>query len=124
MVAEVVTVAQLTLKSAATLIAPAAFAKAPAPAQVKLRLFVEVLVSPVETEMFPALSTRTFELLRAVIRSAARMLVADAAVAWKTPFTNSPAVVPELVTVIDEATKVGATESVVPTNASEVMVKV
>lgn len=124
MVAEVVTVAQLTLRSEAMLIAPPTFAKAPAPAQVKERLFVEVMVSPVETEMLPALSTRTFELASAVTKSEARMLVADAAVAWKTPFTNSPAVVPELVTVIDEATKVGATERVVPTNASEVTVKV
>jgi hypothetical protein len=80
-VAEVVTVAQLTLRSEARLMAPPVLVKAPVPAQVRLRLLVEVLVSPAETVIFPALSTSTFEPPRAVIRSDARMLVADAAVA-------------------------------------------
>ena len=124
MVAEVVTVAQLTLRSEAILMAPPTFAKAPVPAQVKVRLFVAVLVSPAETVIFPALSTKTFEPARAVIRSDARMLVAAAVVAWKTPLMNCPFVVAVLETVTDVDTKVGATERVVPTNASAVNVKV
>ena len=123
MVAEVVTVAQLTLRSEARLIAPPEFVNAPVLAQVKVRLFVAVLVKPDETVRFPALSTKTFELARAVIRSDARMLVAAAAVAWKTPSMNFPAVVPVSFTVIEEATKVGVTERVVPTNASEVIIR-
>lgn len=122
-VAEVVTVAQLTVRSEPTLIAPPKFVNAPVPAQVKLKLLFEVLVTPVEKVILPALSISTFESTIAVARSDARMLVATAPVAWKTPFTNCPAVVPELVTVTDEATKVGATERVVPTNASAVKVK-
>jgi hypothetical protein len=51
------------------------------------------------------------------------MLVAVAPFAWKTPSINCPAVVPELVTVIEVATNVGVTESDVPTNASEVKVR-
>lgn len=124
MVAEVVTVAQLTLRSEAVLIAPPEFVKAPVPEQVKVRLFVAVLVSPAETVIFPALSTSTFEAARAVIRSDARMLVAAAVVAWKTPLMNCPFVVAVLETVTDVDTKVGATERVVPTNASAVNVKV
>ncbi len=80
-VAEVVTVAQLTLMSAATLMVPPVLVNAPVPAQVRLRLLVEVVVSPAETVIFPALSTSTFEPARAVISSDASMLVAAAAVA-------------------------------------------
>ena len=124
MVAEVVTVAQLTLRSEERLIAPDAFVNAPVLAQVKVRSFVAVLVSPAETVIFPALSIRTFEPARAVIKSAARILVAAAAVAWKTPSMNFPSVVTESAIVIDEATKVGVTERVVPTNASAVKFRV
>ena len=124
MVAEVVTVAQLTVKSDARLMAPDELVKTPDPAHVKVKLFVELLVSPVETAMLPELSILTFLVVMAETKSSARMLVADAPFAWKTPSINCPAVVPELVIEIEVATNVGVTESEVPTNASAVTVKV
>jgi hypothetical protein len=124
MVAEVVTVAQLTVKSDARLMAPDEFVNTPDPAHVKVKLFVELLVSPVDTAMLPALSIVTFLAVMAETKSSARMLVADAPFAWKTPSINWPAVVPELVIEIEVATNVGVTDSEVPTNASAVTVKV
>jgi hypothetical protein len=124
MVAEVVTVAQLTVKSDAMLMAPEELVKIPDPAHVKVKLFVELLVSPVDTAMLPALSIVTFLAVMAEIKSSARMFVADAPSAWKTPSINLPAVVPELVIEIEVATNVGVTDSEVPTNASAVTVKV
>jgi hypothetical protein len=124
MVAEVVTVAQLTVKSDAMLMAPDELVKTPDPAQDKVKLFVELLVSPVETAMLPELSIVTFLVVMAETKSSARMLVAVAPFAWKTPSINCPAVVPEFVIEIEVATNVGVTESEVPTKASAVTVKV
>jgi hypothetical protein len=124
MSAEVVTVAQLTVRSDPRLMAPEELVKTPVPAHVKVKLFVELLVSPVDTAMLPALSIVMFLAVIAETKSSARMLVAVAPFAWKTPSINWPAVVPESVTVIDVATNVGVTESEVPTKASAVTVKV
>jgi hypothetical protein len=124
MVAEVVTVAQLTVKSEARLMAPEELVKTPVPAQVKVKLFVELLVSSVETDMLPALSIVMFLAVIAETKSSARMLVAVAPLASKTPSMNWPAVVPELVTVTEVATNVGVTVSEVPTKASAVTVRV
>jgi hypothetical protein len=124
MVAEVVTVAQLTVRSEARLMAPGELVKTPVPAQVKFRLFVEVLVSSVETAMLPELSIEMFLAVMAETKSEAKMLVADAAFAWKTPSTNCPAVVPEPVIEIEVATNEGVIETVVPTNSSAVTRKV
>jgi hypothetical protein len=124
MVAEVVTVAQLTVKSDARLMAPDELVKTPDPEHAKVKLFVELLVSTVDTAMLPALSIVMFLAVIAETKSSARMLVAVAPLASKTPSMNRPAVVPELVTVTEVATNVGVTESEVPTKASAVTVKV
>jgi hypothetical protein len=124
MVAEVVTVAQLTVKSDARLMAPDELVKTPDPAHVKSKLFVELLVSPVDTAMLPALSIVIFLAVIAETKSSALMLVAVAPFAWKTPSTNCPAVVPEPVIEIDVATNEGVIETDVPTNSSEVIRKV
>jgi hypothetical protein len=124
MVAEVVTVAQLTVRSEARLIAPEELVKTPVPAQVKVKLFVELLVSSVETAMFPELSIVMSLSVMAETKSEAKMLVADAASAWNTPSINCPWVSPVFVIAIEVATNVGTTESEVPTKASAVTVKV
>jgi hypothetical protein len=104
--------------------APEELVKAPDTAQVKVKLFVEALVSPVDTAMFPELSMVTSLVVMAETKSEARIFVAVAPFASKTPSINCPAVVPELVIEIEVATNVGVTESEVPTNASAVTVKV
>jgi hypothetical protein len=124
MVAEVVTVAQLTVKSEARLMAPEELVKTPVPAQVRVKLFVELLVSSVETDMLPALSIVMFLAVIAETKSSARMLVAVAPLASKTPSINCPWVSPVFVIAIEVATNVGVTESEVPTKASAVTVKV
>jgi hypothetical protein len=116
--------AQLTVSAPAKVIAPFAFEKAPAPAHVKVKLLVELLESPVDTTMLPALSIVMFLAVIADTKSSARMLVAVAPLASKTPSMNWPAVVPELVTVTEVATNVGVTVSEVPTKASAVTVRV
>jgi hypothetical protein len=124
MAAEVVTVAQLTVRSDPRLMAPEELVKTPVPAHVKVKLLADVLVNAVDTAMLPALSIVMFLAVIAETKSSARMLVAVAPLAWKTPSINWPAVVPESVTVIDVATNVGVTESEVPTKASAVTVNV
>jgi hypothetical protein len=124
MVAEVVTVAQLTVKSEARLMAPEELVKTPVPAQVRVKSFAELLVSSVETAMFPELSIVMSLSVMAETKSEAKMLVADAASAWNTPSINCPWVSPIFVTAIEVATNVGVTESEVPTKASAVTVKV
>ena len=124
MAAEVVTVAQLTVRSDPRLMAPEELVKTPVPAHVKVKLLADVLVSAVDTAMLPALSIVMFLVVIAETKSSARMLVAEAPFAWKTPSINCPAVVPEFVIEIEVATNVGVTESEVPTNASAVTVKV
>jgi hypothetical protein len=123
-VADVVTVAQLTVKSDARLMAPKELVKMPVPAQVKAKLFVEVLVRAVDTEMLPELSIVIFLAVIAETKSSARMLVTVAPFAWNTPSTNCPAVVPEPVIEIEVATNEGVIETVVPTNSSAVILKV
>lgn len=80
-VADVVTVAQLTVRSAARLMAPLEFEKAPEPEQAKLKLYVDELVSAVEREMFPELSIEMFRAVMAETKSEAKMFVVEAAVA-------------------------------------------
>jgi hypothetical protein len=104
--------------------APEELVKTPVPAHVKVKLLADVLVSAVDTAMLPALSIVMFLAVIAETKSSARMLVAVAPFAWKTPSINWPAVVPESVTVIDVATNVGVTESEVPTKASADTVRV
>jgi hypothetical protein len=123
-VAEVVTVAQLTVRSAARLIAPLEFAKAPEPEQDKLKLYVDELVSPVETEMFPELSIVTFLAVIAETRSDTKMFVVDAEVAWKTPSTKVPWVEPEAVMFMVVAVKLGVIETEVLMNSSAVILSV
>ena len=124
MVAEVVTVAQLTVKSAARLIAPLEFVNAPLPEQVRVRLFAEALVSPVETVMFPELSILMFLAVMAETKSEAKMFVVDAEVAWKTPSTKEPWVDPEAVMFMVVAVKLGVIETDVPMNSSAVILNV
>jgi hypothetical protein len=124
MAAEVVTVAQLTVRSDPRLMAPEELVKTPVPAHVKVKLLADVLVSAVDTAMLPALSIVMFLAVIAETKSSARMLVAVAPFAWKTPSTNCPAVVPEPVIEIDVATNEGVIETDVPTNSSEVIRKV
>jgi hypothetical protein len=78
-VADVVTVAQLTIKSAARLITPLELVNAPEPEQDKFKLYVDELVRPVETEIFPELSIVTFLAVIAETKSSTNMFVADAA---------------------------------------------
>jgi hypothetical protein len=95
------------------------------PVEVRLNELDELVeATAFETVMPPLLSMTAFLAVISETRSEARMLVAVAAFAWKTPSTNCPAVVPELVTVMEVATKVGVTESDVPTKASAVTVSV
>jgi hypothetical protein len=123
--ASVLTPAQVTVRSPAMFIAPAELVNAPAAPQFRVRERPAVaFVTAVDTVMFPELSIEMFLAVIADTKSDAKMFVADAAFAWKTPSINCPAVVPELVTVIEVATNVGVTESEVPTNASAVTVKV
>jgi hypothetical protein len=124
MLAEVVTVAQLTVKSAARLIAPLEFVNAPLPEQVRVRLFAEALVSPVETVMFPELSILMFLAVMAETKSEAKMFVVDAEVAWKTPSTKEPWVDPEAVMFMVVAVKLGVIETEVLMNSSAVILSV